>query len=355
MAEYLIQDTTLIAIGDAVRTKTEKTDLIPVSKLADEILSISTGGGYVLVVNTSAGASVTASKDNKTYSGTADSDGVAILQNLTEGTWTVNVTDGSISKTTTVEIVEHTTINVSLNTVPAFTYDGDYEIVDDNDNPITFSSDNWKIRFLTSGTLTFTKLNGAADGIDVFCVGGGGNAVNTGRSGAGGGYTATKRNVSVEANTILYEIVVGGAAGASSAFNVSVSGGKSQTNINSYRVRAGNGGSGGGYGAANGGRDGSNGFTDGSLGEYQTEPHLGGTGQGTTTREFGEEGARLYAGGGAGYGYDNAGSWSATSGGEGGGGNSNCNGKTNTGGGAGAGPSHNMSGGSGIVIIRNAR
>jgi len=43
MAEYLIQDTTLTAIGDAIRTKTEKTNLIPVSGMADEILQISSG------------------------------------------------------------------------------------------------------------------------------------------------------------------------------------------------------------------------------------------------------------------------------------------------------------------------
>lgn len=72
---------------------------------------------------------------------------------------------------------------MTFSTIPAFTYTGDYEIVDDNDNPITTSSGNWKIRFLTSGTLKITDLRGAENGIDVFLAGGGGGG---GAAGAGG-------------------------------------------------------------------------------------------------------------------------------------------------------------------------
>lgn len=43
MAEYLIQDSTLTAIGNAIREKTKKTDAILVSDLASEISGISTG------------------------------------------------------------------------------------------------------------------------------------------------------------------------------------------------------------------------------------------------------------------------------------------------------------------------
>ena len=35
-----------------------------------------------------------------------------------------------------------------LNTIPTFTYTGEYEIVDDDGNTITASTGNWKIRFL---------------------------------------------------------------------------------------------------------------------------------------------------------------------------------------------------------------
>ena len=44
MAEYLIQDTTLTAIADAIRTKSEKSDAIPVSDMATEIMNIPVGG-----------------------------------------------------------------------------------------------------------------------------------------------------------------------------------------------------------------------------------------------------------------------------------------------------------------------
>lgn len=44
MAEYLIQDTTLTAIADAIRTKSEKSDAIPVSDMSTEIMNIPVGG-----------------------------------------------------------------------------------------------------------------------------------------------------------------------------------------------------------------------------------------------------------------------------------------------------------------------
>ena len=43
MAEYLIQDTTLAAIGDAIRAKEESSDPIPVSDIAARIAAIETG------------------------------------------------------------------------------------------------------------------------------------------------------------------------------------------------------------------------------------------------------------------------------------------------------------------------
>lgn len=43
--KYAIEDTTLTAIGDAVRTKGETTELIKVSDLADAIINLPTGGG----------------------------------------------------------------------------------------------------------------------------------------------------------------------------------------------------------------------------------------------------------------------------------------------------------------------
>ena len=128
----------------------------------------------------------------------------------------------------------------------------------------------------------------------------------------------------------------------------------------------GNGGSGGGgsnnaNGAAgSGGSNGSNGFA--SAGGSGTSPTNGGIGQGSTTREFGEAGGTLYAGGGGGgFGNSDAGRAGGAGGGGTGGGWSGppaTNGQPNTGGGAG-GNGHLTgviaAGGSGIVIIRNHR
>lgn len=196
-----------------------------------------------------------------------------------------------------------------------FTYTGDYQICDDSDN-------NWRIKFLTSGT--FTPLDNMM--IDSFLVGGGG----------GGSHSIDQGETS------------GTRGGTSSAFNITAAGGYSaslqQGSGNPYSRRGGNGGSGGGGGHCNGGSDGSDG------GSYNTDSssqrNFGGKGQGTTTREFGEHTGDLYSGGGGGA--DNtAYSTNAYKGGAGGGGNGEyCTGSgekisdaqagvTNTGGGGG--------------------
>lgn len=111
------------------------------------------------------------------------------------------------------------------------------------------------------------------------------------------------------------------------------------------------GGAGGTSGckAGNGGSDGGNGRNNENGGEK------GGTGQGTTTREFGESTGNLYAGGGGG-GYD-GGAGIGGAGGGGNGGDENATpGQENSGGGGGGNDSEpGANGGSGIVIIRNAR
>ena len=152
-------------------------------------------------------------------------------------------------------------MNFEVLAYPSITYTGDYQFIEDDDL-------NWRIKFLSSGTLTFDSLGNAVSGIDVFCVGGGGGA----------------------------------------------------------------------YGGYQGGSDGGDGFG-----------YYAGKGQGTTTREFGEPTGQLYAGGG--------GSTSAA-GGAGGGAQGSTSAAANTGGGAGGTYDNNTksySGGSGIVVIRNAR
>lgn len=262
-------------------------------------------------------------------------------------------------------------------TKPTFDYTGTVQTVEDGPY-------NHRIKFLTSGKLTFTHLGCFAGGIDVFLVGGGGGGCGAGSlvaggGGGGGGYTETG-HAQVELNT-PYDIFVGAGGagggldwheaadgvyyswaargGTSSAFGLSADGGwggasnpGTWQDTNPFYV-GGNGGSGGGGGctgpdetkAGPGGSDGGNGGGD-----------CFGYGQGTTTREFGESNAQLYAGGGAGAAYGEG--WDRVysyAGGDGGGGNSSASGKANTGGGGGGSNDYPGSGGSGIVVIRNRR
>lgn len=204
-----------------------------------------------------------------------------------------------------------------VGSIPKFDYTGTYVYIDDGDG-------NWRIKFLTSGVLTFTKdvL------VDVFLVGagGGGKAEASIRAGGGGGYTKTVKSVAITKNTqYTIEIGVSGESvngGNTSAFGATADGGKLGGNTFG---NGGNGGSGGGGYNATGGIDGANGSTN-SL-------YRGGKGQGTTTREFGESTGTLYASGGSG----------VATGAEAGADNT------------GDGGDNGKAGGSGIVVIRNAR
>ena len=235
------------------------------------------------------------------------------------------------------------------------------------------------IEFLSTGVLTIKKDVYT----DLFLVGGGGGGVmssNINNGGGGGGYTKTVLNVLLNKGTYNIEIGAGGAGGTGD--NSADGGATSITGNNGLFAAAdggkhaptntgsgGNGGSGGGGGSwassaqrIPGGAGGSDGASGGSG------RNSGGTGQGTTTREFGEATGKLYSGGGgAGYvyngGYDAAGG----AGGAGGGGNgaklhgSGGDGTPNTGGGGGGGFDYvgyssssrpGGSGGSGIICMR---
>ena len=244
-----------------------------------------------------------------------------------------------------------------------FTYTGTYTWVDDGNN-------NFRLKFLTSGTFTPKKKIA----VDIFLVGGGGGGGNTADNsyvsgaGGGGGYTGTWRNIVLNANQ-AYSVTIGAgggsalAGGTSSAFGYGVSGAQGLTN----NVWGGHGGCGGGAAGYNSTNAPGNGGSDGSNGgNSDTRP--GGTGQGTTTREFGEAGATLYAGGGGGAKKGDLGSGSPNGyGGAGGGANgavdegNGFSAAANTGGGGGGakggynGDHWGGWGGSGIAIIRNKR
>lgn len=236
--------------------------------------------------------------------------------------------------------------------IPVYTYTGNSQLIDDGDG-------NWRIKFTSSGTLRFIDLGNAKDGIDVFCVGGGGSGAYStagGCGGGGGGYTATAKGKSVSRNTD-YWIDVGSGGAEKSGYSQNGSrGGTSQ--ISALGVSAGGGyggqqgdGGKGGNGGSGGGANDAMGGSDGSDGKYTwTSASLVGIGQHTTTREFAESGATLYAGGGTGFGND----WYG--GAAGGGGAAYSPGTDGLGGGGGGGYwKLGARGGSGIVIIRNKR
>ncbi len=236
------------------------------------------------------------------------------------------------------------------------------------------------VTFTVSGTWTAP----ANMTIKVFCVGGGGSTGNASDSGpramggAAGGYTTTAE-IQVTKDTV-YSVIVGaggtvtqtyyGNTGGASSFGGAIAvalGGEG-----SSMTTGGNGGSGGGAGTTNtstGVTSGGNGGSDGSNGSNSNPGTAPGTGQGTTTRAFGEATGTLYAGGGGGadYAYSTL-SATAGQGGANGGGNggalgintiyaASTPGTPNTGGGAGgpigqAGYLAGEIGGSGIVIIK---
>ena len=298
--------------------------------------------------------------------------GSCILIVPVSGTWSVTSTlDGEVtSKTASVPSSAAVVSLTFVKPLPEYTYTGSSELVRNGDG-------NWKIKFKTSGILIFTYLPQTA--IDVFLVGGGGSGGSSAYAGGGGGgYTKTQKNVSVAVNT-QYAITIGAGGeriqgtiasygnngNPTSAFGYSASGGYGGGG-NEVAVNTGgggDGGSGGSQGGASAGAGGSNGG-DGAFSyprenfpSYDNVQHRG-YGQGTTTREFGEETGDLYAGGGGG---------NLQQGGAGGGGKgassesyaSGTNGTANTGGGGGGGSGsatyYSGAGGSGIVVIRNKR
>ena len=287
---------------------------------------------------------------------------------------------GSVSHGDNYGFRPHICINFNSSGLD-FTYTGEYNMRADG-----------VVELLTSGELMFNETQK----IDIFCVGGGGKggymsnpSISTGAGGGGGGYTKTLKNYDLLGGVIV-TIGVGSTNfsttssiqyGGTTSFGsiLSATGGQSAYRTASGEgtnaINGGNGGSGGGSGAstgatvaANGGSDGSN----GNVGIINNYSPKAGTGQGTTTREFGESTGKLYSGGGGGGITSNT--LEVSSGGLGGGGNGArfgpngtattikaINGKPNTGGGGGGGAQYGENGatsgdgGSGIVCIRKAK
>lgn len=250
---------------------------------------------------------------------------------------------------------------------PKYDYTGNHTLLKDN-----AELGWWRVKFLSSGVLTWLGENTK---IDVFLVGGGagGQKDDIGGCGGGGGYTSTTKEFEIKNGaTIQVNIGAGGASksngGSSSFSSLSVNGGKGKS--------GGSGGGGAGKTASqNVSARGGNGGTDGAAGSAgKGDSNIsgggnsgGGGGQRRTTREFGDAEADLYSGGGGGegkgitnytYGYGGSGGQGspvlATSGGGRDGERGTNNGGAGGGYGGGGGGS-NGRGAQGIVIIRNAR
>ena len=112
MAEYLINATDLTKVASAIREKGgTSAPLVYPGGFVSAIQAIQTGAPLHIIVTTSAGATVTATKDSKTVSGTADTSGNCTLTVDETGTWTVTATAGSTTNTADVVVG---TANVDL-------------------------------------------------------------------------------------------------------------------------------------------------------------------------------------------------------------------------------------------------
>lgn len=219
------------------------------------------------------------------------------------------------------------------------------------------------------GTQTYTIPAGFSR-MDAFAVGGGGLGSSsdysnkTGGGGGGGGYTKTVKGIAITPGQTL-ACTVG--PGATSSVNgnpstivrngttlISAGGGKGIQKSSSGS----DGGSGGGRGNSSG-----DGYAGGSDGRDGGGGLYVGSGQGSTTRAFGEPSGTLYSAGGGGGAGKNGSGGAGGSGGGGKGGNlssNGSNGSANTGGGGGGGgmyaygmnESRGGSGGSGIILLR---
>ena len=244
----------------------------------------------------------------------------------------------------------------------AFSYDGEYSFEGD-------AKGDWKLKFLTSGTLIILSLGNARKGIDILCVGGGGPGAGgayPGQGGGGGNGGEVLESLGVLVSKGAYAITVGAGGssgnqgGTTRAFGLNAAGGS-----------PGNGAWGNTPGPVGQGKGGvGDTITIGTqtdywyVSAYVRDATAGGDGLDKwelgTKYGAGGGGANSGATGPSGEIVSGKGAKPGGANGGGAGGNWNANGadgSANTGaGGGGGGPSKSGgAGGSGIVIIRNKR
>lgn len=243
-----------------------------------------------------------------------------------------NATGSVISRTATLTVKDPEA---------AYTFTGS----DGSDEKIIDSTGAWKIKLKASGKLAFTSLGKDWDGaLDVFLVGGG--SANYYAVGGSGGNTKTA-HIYVRKDLELSAQIGAGGTNRGSGGNTSLAG----ISATGGNVSGGTGSGGGGSGSTLGGMGG----TDGGSGQTPSgaaDGANGRSGQGTTTREFGESTGTLYSAGGGGESAttnhkagasDSSGAAAGTSAAD------------NTGSGAGGSSTGLLlNGGSGIVVVRKA-
>lgn len=129
------------------------------------------GSGGTLIVTGVAGSTVTASKDDKTYTRTLNSEGKATFKGLASGAWTITMTDGTQTVTRAVTITADYDLTIAyfsatiLITYPA----ASTCIVTDSDGTQVASDTNgdssaktWTVTVGATGTYTVTAAS--ADG-----------------------------------------------------------------------------------------------------------------------------------------------------------------------------------------------
>lgn len=103
--EYLTNTADLTAVADAIRAKGgTAAQLVYPTGFVSAIQAIETGITPQLIVTTSAGAMVTATKGSKTVSGTAGTDGTCTLELSEAGEWSVTASLNGNSKTKSIMI-----------------------------------------------------------------------------------------------------------------------------------------------------------------------------------------------------------------------------------------------------------
>lgn len=103
--EYLTRKSELTSVADAIRAKGgTAAQLVYPAGFVSAIQAIQTGVTPQLIVTTSAGATVTATKGSETVSGTAGTDGTCTLELSEAGEWSVTSSLNGNSKTQTILI-----------------------------------------------------------------------------------------------------------------------------------------------------------------------------------------------------------------------------------------------------------